>query len=62
MTKKALYIEIPPKVITDAKRLANSLDIPMNRLVELALREFIDHDPQLRLVFNNDDTRKPRKL
>ena len=62
MTKKALYVELPPKVVTDAKRLANRLDIPMNKLVEIALKELIDNDPQLQLAFNNDSTRKPRKL
>jgi hypothetical protein len=62
MTKKAIYVELPVKVVTDAKKLANRLDIPMNKLVEIALKELIDNDPQLQLAFNNDSTRKPRKL
>lgn len=62
MTKKALYVELPPKVITDAKRLANKLEVPMNKIVELALKEFMENDPRIQLVFNNASTRKPRKL
>jgi len=61
MIKKALYVELPAKVITDSKKLATRLDIPMNKLVEVALKELIENDPQLQLVFNGD-TRKPRKL
>lgn len=60
--KKPIYVELPSKVVTDAKRLANKLDIPMNKLVEISLKELIDNDPQLQLSFNNDRTRKPRKL
>ena len=60
--KKAIYVELPVKVVTDIKSLANRLGQPMNKLVELALKEFIDNDPQLQLSFKNDDTRKPRKL
>lgn len=60
--RKAIYVELPLKVVADSKRLANRLDIPMNKLVELALKEFIDNDPQLQLSFGNDNTRKPRKL
>lgn len=60
--KKAIYVELPVKVVTDIKSLANRLGQPMNKLVELALKEFIDNDPQLQLSFKNDSTRKPRKL
>lgn len=62
MNKKPIYVELPPKVVTDAKRLAIRLDIPMNKLVEIALKELIDNDPQLQIAFKNDSTRKPRKL
>jgi hypothetical protein len=62
MNKKPVYVELPLKVVTDAKRLANKLDIPMNKLVEIALKELIDNDPRLQIAFNNDRTRKPRKL
>lgn len=62
--KKALYVEIPEKVIFQAKLIAKRLDLPVCRIVELALKEFYDTDPQLtlNLTFKNDRTRKPRKL
>lgn len=60
MTKKAIYVELPEKVVTDSKALAIRLDIPLNKLVELALKEFKDNDPQLELKFNGR-TSKPRK-
>ena len=62
MTKKALYVELPPKVVADSKRLATRLDIPMTKLVELALKAFIDDDPQLTLKFNNARTSRTRKI
>lgn len=62
MTKKAIYVELPQKVVTSAKRLAARLDIPMTKLVEIALKELIDNDPQIEMSFTNDSTRKPRKL
>ena len=50
--KKALYVELPSKVINDAKKLATKLDIPMNKLVELSLREVVSSAPQIKLIFD----------
>lgn len=60
MKKKAIYTELPTKVVTDTKRLAVQLGVPMNKIVELALKEFIDSDPQLELNLTNASTRKTK--
>ena len=53
MVKKAIYVELPSKVVSDSKKLAQRLDIPMTKLVELSLKELIANDPQLTLTFDN---------
>jgi phosphohistidine swiveling domain-containing protein len=60
--KKALFCELPEKVVSDTKIIARKLNIPVVKVVELALKEFKDNGPQLELSFKNDNTRKPRKL
>lgn len=56
-----MYVEIDERVIRSTKRLAGRLDLPVNRVVELALKEMIKNDPQLELKFPNADTSKLRK-
>ena len=58
MKKEAIYTELPIKVVTDTKRIALRLGVPMNKIVELALREFVDNDPQIELKLTNANTRK----
>ncbi len=60
--KKAIYVELPVKVVDNTKKLATKLDLPMNKIVEIALNEFKDNGPQLQMAFLNASTRKPRKL
>lgn len=52
MNKKALYVELPCKVINDSKKLAQRLDIPMTKLVELSLKELLVNNTQLSLSLN----------
>lgn len=59
MERKVIYCELPTKFVNRVKRTAKRLEITTTKMVELALKEFMDNDPQIVVEF---DARRHKKL
>lgn len=56
--KKPTYFELDEKLVIRTKALAKRLQVPMVRVVEMALKEFIKSNPQLELKLENPSKSK----
>ena len=56
--KTGLYVEISEHIVKELSRMSISLGLPKNRIVEIALLDLIDKDPQLKLLPKNDSSKR----
>lgn len=58
--KVGLYVEIDKKVALKLTRTSEELVLPKNRIVEMALLDLMDKNPQLTLLPKNDFSNKKK--
>lgn len=56
--KTGLYVEIDDHIIDELSRMSVNLGLPKNRIVEIALLDLIDKDPQLTLLPKDDSSKR----